>query len=68
MLEQPATRMESFLLMGFSVQSQHGSVTIRSFDRARRALAGLGRVAIPVAHFLLVPSFLIYGVIDGLKR
>jgi len=76
---QPATRTESFLLTGFSAQSQHGTVTIRSFDRgqrARRALLGLGTwwgaallaVFIPVAHFLLVPSFLIYGVIHGLKR
>src|SRR6266516_2965408 len=68
-----ATRIQQFLLKGYHGVPTSGTVTIRHFnrdERVRRALAGLGKwwgvavvsVLIPVAHFVLVPSFLGYGV------
>jgi hypothetical protein len=74
-----STRVQPFLLTGYHGQPTPGSVTIHTFDReqrVRRALAGLGRwwgvallsVFIPVAHFVLVPSFLIYGVWQSVQR
>src|SRR5438128_11625865 len=64
------TRVQPFSLSGYHGRPTRGTVTIREFNRqqrTRRALAGLGRwwgvallsVFIPVAHFILVPSFLI---------
>lgn len=66
------TRSERFLLNGYHGQPTAGQVTIHCFDRAqrvKRALGALGKwwgiavlsVFIPVAHFILVPSFLAYG-------
>ncbi|HET7296117.1 MAG TPA: hypothetical protein VFI66_03195 [Gemmatimonadales bacterium] len=66
------TRSERFLLNGYHGEPTPGQVTIHVFDRAarlKRALAALGKwwgiavlsVFIPVAHFILVPSFLGYG-------
>ncbi|PYO29680.1 MAG: hypothetical protein DMD73_00935 [Gemmatimonadetes bacterium] len=54
-------------------------MTIREFNREqrmRRAFAGLGKwwgvalisVLVPVAHFVLVPSFLLYGVWQFFQR
>jgi len=67
------SRLQTFTLTGYSGQPTHGKVTIQEFsrdERWRRALSGLGKwwgvallsVLIPVAHFILVPSFLLYGV------
>jgi hypothetical protein len=66
------TRSERFLLNGYHGQPTAGQVTIHCFDRAqrvKRALGALGKwwgiavlsISIPVAHFILVPSFLAYG-------
>jgi hypothetical protein len=66
------TRVQPFLLSGYNGRPTQGTVTIRAFtrqERWRRAVAGLGQwwgvglvsVFIPVAHFVLVPSFLLYG-------
>ena len=74
-----APRTQPVLLRGYHGQPTSGSVTIRAFDRherVRRALAGLGKwwgvavlsVFIPVAHFVLVPSFLAYGVWQFFQR
>ena len=74
-----ATRTQPVLLRGYHGQPTSGSVTIREFDRperVRRALAGLGKwwgvavlsVFIPVAHFVLVPSFLAYGAWQFFQR
>jgi len=79
MPEQPRTRIQSFVLTGYSAQSQTGTVTITAFNReqrGRRALVGLGKwwgaallsLVIPVAHFLLVPGFLLYGVVQCVER
>ena len=65
--------MQQVLLRGYHGPPTSGTVTIRQFnrdERVRRACAGLGKwwgvavvsVLIPVAHFVLVPSFLAYGV------
>lgn len=75
----PPTRVEAFLLSGYQGEPTRGSVTIQTFDRAhrvRRAMAGLGKwwgvglltVLIPVAHFVLVPSFLAYGLWQCFQR
>jgi len=69
----PATRIQPFLLGGYHGEPTRGTVTVQAFDREqrfRRAVAGLGKwwgiglltVLIPVAHFVLVPSFLAYGL------
>lgn len=66
------TRSERFVLNGYHGQPTPGRVTIHVFDgaaRLKRALGALGKwwgiaavsVFIPVAHFILVPSFLAYG-------
>src|SRR5947208_1688279 len=78
----PTTRVQPFLLRGYHGEPTRGSVTIHEFDRehrVRRAVAGLGKwwgvglltVLIPVAHFVLVPSFIAYGLwqfFQGLAR
>src|SRR5437879_6828695 len=66
-------RVQPFILSGYSGQPTRGTVTIHEFrreQRARRAFAVLGKwwgvallcVFIPVAHFVLVPSFLAHGL------
>ncbi len=73
------TRVQAFILSGYHGQPTRGTVTIHVFNRRqrwRRALAGLAKwvgmallaVFIPVAHFLLVPSFLLYACWQGLQR
>ena len=67
------TRQQAFTLSGYHGRPTAGTVTIQQFDRGERwgrALRGLGTwwgaallsVFIPVAHFILVPSFLGYGL------
>ncbi len=67
-------RRQRFVLMGYSDQATAGVVDVRSFDRAERlvraskglALAWVGAFVgffIPVAHFLLVPGFVIGGMV-----
>lgn len=70
---------QTYQLIGYSPTPTAATVTIRSFDkpeRMRRALKGLatfwaaalGSVFIPVAHFLLVPSFALYGIYTFFER
>jgi hypothetical protein len=72
------TRIQTFTLTGYHGRTP-GTVTIRTFDRpqrVRRAVAALGKwwgvalltVLIPVAHFVLVPSFLGYGLWQFFQR
>lgn len=74
-----STRVQSFNLSGYHGNPTRGTVTIREFNREqrmRRALEGLGKwwgvallsVFIPVAHFVLVPSFLLYGMWQLFQR
>jgi len=71
--------VQPFQLRGYHGVPTSGTVTIREFnrnERVRRALAGLGKwwgiavlsVLIPVAHFVLVPSFLAYGAWQFFQR
>lgn len=73
------TETLTYSVAGYSGPPTTATVTIRSFDRrerVRRALKGLatfwaaavGSVFIPVAHFLLVPGFLLYGAYTFLER
>jgi hypothetical protein len=73
------TRIQRFLLRGYHGVPTSGTVTIREFnrnERLRRAFAGLGKwwgvavlsVLVPVAHFVLVPSFLAYGAWQFFQR
>lgn len=66
-------------LTGYSGEERDAYLRIRSFDRARRirrAISGLATwcvvavasVFIPVAHFLLVPAFVIYGLFVFVRR
>lgn len=76
----PATlRVQPILLKGYSGAPTPGTVAIQTFNReqrVRRALAGLGKwwgvavlaVFIPIAHFVLVPSFLMYGAWQFFQR
>ena len=70
---------QTFSLSGFSGRVTQGTCDVVSFDRParrRRAWAALGKawgvavacVFIPVAHFLLVPSFLAFGVYQFIDR
>jgi hypothetical protein len=72
-------REQEFELHGFSADPGSGRATIVSYDRAarwRRALLGLaqwwavalGCVLIPVAHFVLVPSFFLFGLYTFVQR
>lgn len=72
-------RDQAFELHGYSPAVGTGSARIVSYDRAarwRRALLGLARwwaiallcVLIPVAHFLLVPSFFLFGIYTFVQR
>ncbi|HUK21698.1 MAG TPA: hypothetical protein VLV45_09095 [Gemmatimonadales bacterium] len=76
---QLLTRSQSFILTGYSTRPATGTVQITSFtheQRARRAFAELGKwwgasllaVFIPVAHFVLVPAFLVYGAVQCIER
>jgi hypothetical protein len=76
---QPSTVERSYRLTGYSGEERDALLRIRSFDRAervRRATGGLaiswavafGCVFIPVAHFVLVPGFVIYGVFTFVQR
>src|SRR5256886_17204696 len=78
-VSSPATRLQPFLLSGYHGEPTRGTVTIQAFDREqrfRRAVAELGKwwgiglltVLIPVAHFVLVPSFLAYGLWQFFQR
>lgn len=71
--------IQPFILSGYHGHPTHGTVTIHEFSRAqrwRRALQGLGKwwgvallsVFIPIAHFVLVPSFLLYGIWQFVQR
>ena len=73
------SHVQSFTLTGYGGTPTQGTVTVQEFSRAervRRALGGLGKwwgialasVFIPVAHFLLVPSFLLFGMWQFLLR
>ena len=73
------TRVQPFSLSGYHGRPTRGTVTIREFNRqqrTRRALEGLGKwwgvallsVFIPVAHFVLVPSFVLYGMWQLFQR
>jgi len=70
---------QAFTLSGYSGSPTQGTVTVQEFtreERVRRALRGLGKwwgiallsVLIPVAHFILVPSFLLYGIWQFVQR
>ena len=71
--------IQTYQLTGYSPSPSTATATIHSFDnseRTKRALKGLGAfwaaaigsVFIPVAHFLLVPSFLLYGAYTFFER
>lgn len=73
------TRVETFILSGFSGRPTRGTVTIREVtreERWRRAVRGVGTwwglglvsVLIPVAHFVLVPACVLYGAWQGVQR
>ncbi len=73
------TETHTYQLSGYSPSPTTATVTIRLFEkpeRVRRALKGLapfwgaalGSVFIPVAHFLLVPSFALYGAYTFFER
>jgi hypothetical protein len=73
------TETLTYRLTGYHSSATIATVTIRSFDRRermRRAIKGLatfwgaaiGSVFIPVAHFLLVPSFALYGAFTFFER
>ncbi|HWC75079.1 MAG TPA: hypothetical protein VG454_14180 [Gemmatimonadales bacterium] len=73
------TETHSYQLKGYSPTPTTATVTVRSFDkreRVRRAIKGLatfwgaalGSIFIPVAHFLLVPSFALYGAYTFFDR
>ncbi|HEY6110791.1 MAG TPA: hypothetical protein VIV56_17950, partial [Gemmatimonadales bacterium] len=72
-------RQQAFLLNGFTQPPGDGSATIITYERSarwRRALKALGKwwgiallsVFIPVAHFVLVPSFVLFGLYQFSQR
>jgi len=72
-------RQQAFVLTGFSGKTTRGTVMVTSFDRrarVRRAFKALGMfwacavgsVFIPVAHFLLVPGFFVFGIAQFFQR
>jgi hypothetical protein len=74
-----STRVQPFTLSGYRGEPTRGTLTIWAFDREQRiwrAMQGLGKwwgvallsVLIPVAHFVLVPSFLLYGAWQFFQR
>lgn len=75
----PSSHVQTFVLSGYHGRPTRGTVTIHEFNRAqrwRRALRGVGTwwsaallsVLVPVAHFVLVPSFLLYGIWQFVQR
>lgn len=73
------TETQQYRLSGYSPTPATATVTIQSFgqkERVRRALKGLatflgaaiGSIFIPVAHFLLVPGFTLYGAYTFFER
>lgn len=73
------TETHTYQVSGYSAATTTATVTIRSYDkreRMGRALKGLATfwgaaiasVFIPVAHFLLVPSFALYGAYTFFER
>lgn len=74
-----STRVQPITISGYQGHPTTGSVTIQEFNRDerwRRALVALAKwwsvalvsVFVPVAHFVLVPSFFLYGLWQGAKR
>jgi len=72
-------RQQTFLLTGYSGKATRGTVTVISFDkkaRTRRAFKALGTfwacavgsIFIPVAHFLLVPGFFFFAILQFFQR
>jgi hypothetical protein len=72
-------RQQEFLLNGFAPTPGYGSTTVITYDRParwQRALKALGKwwgiallsVFIPVAHFVLVPSFFLFGLFQFSQR
>ena len=72
-------RTELFAIHGYAEEPTHGSATVESFPtavRMRRAVKGLAiawglavvSVFIPVAHLLLVPGFVIGGIVTFFLR
>lgn len=72
-------RQQAFLLTGYSGKATRGTVTVISFDRrarTRRAFKALGTfwacavgaIFIPVAHFLLVPGFFFFAIVQFFQR
>ena len=70
---------QTYQLTGYNPTPSTATAMIRSFDkpeRMKRALKGLGTfwaaaigsIFIPVAHFLLVPSFALYGAYTFFER
>jgi hypothetical protein len=68
-----------YWLAGYSDQRTEATIRIRSYDRAgrvKRAISGLlawwgaavVSVFIPVAHFFLVPGFLLFGLVTFVRR
>ncbi len=75
----PESRTEQFVLTGYGDSTTAGEATVVHFDRAERVAragkglamawgAALASVFIPVAHFLLVPGFLLTGLAVFVKR
>ena len=73
------TETHTYVLSGYGGTPTTATLTIQSFDRPermRRALKGLGKfwafavgsVFIPVAHFLLVPAFAVFGAYTFFER
>ena len=73
------TREQPFTLSGYHGTPTQGTATVLSFSRSERlgrAFRGLGKwwgvallcVLIPVAHFILVPSFALYGLWQFVRR
>lgn len=75
----PIARVQPIILSGYHGAPTPGTVTILQFTREQRlsrGLAALGKwwglalvaLFIPVAHFVLVPSFLLYGAAQCVQR
>jgi hypothetical protein len=74
-----ASSVVELSLEGYSGRANRVTVTVSSYDRStriRRALVGLTvgwglalvSLAVPLAHFLLVPGFLVFGIILFTQR
>jgi hypothetical protein len=78
-LSDSSRHIETFLLRGYRGAPTRGTATIQQFDKPQRtrwAFTALGKwwgvallcVFIPVAHFLLVPSFGVFGAWQFFQR